>query len=84
MSRSRMVNKLRTNDDFKAITAELDARSLPYEVSKPTGSGHPSILITMPNGDVLRHHVTCTPRGGGNPRGALAFLRRALAKFDEQ
>lgn len=78
MSRFRLVARLRTNADFKALSAFLDGLGLAWSIERPTGKGHPALLIELPNGELLRHTVTCTPRGGGNPLGAIAYLRRAM------
>jgi len=83
-SKVRITNKLRQNDEYRAITSLLDRVGMPYAVFPATGSAHPFMLIDLPDGTQLRHSLACTPRGGGNKRGALAYLRRKLreAGFD--
>ena len=83
-SKSRIGNKLRQNDEFQAIKKFLKAVGFRFTAHPPTGSAHPYILIDLPNGQTLKHSVACTPKGGGNPSGALAYLRRKLreAGFD--
>lgn len=78
MSRFRLSAKLRKNEDFKAITSWLDGQGLEWRVVPPSGKGHPGIEIDLPDGETITHQITCTPRGGGNARAALAYLRRTL------
>ena len=77
-SKSRITNKLRQNDEYKAICRYLDGQGLTHTAHPPTGSAHPYIIIDLPDGTAFRHSVACTPRGGGNTSGALAYLRRKL------
>ncbi len=74
----RIAAKLRQNDEYQAITRFLGKVGLRFTAHPPTGSQHPYILIQMPDGTEFRHSVACTPKGGGNPSGALAYLRRKL------
>jgi hypothetical protein len=79
MSKSRLVAKLRQNDEYPAIKKFLKQVGFDHEVHNPTGSGHPFITIRLPHGAILKHHINCTPsNAGGNVRAALAGLRRAL------
>lgn len=78
MSRMRIEAKLRQNDEYKATARFLDKVGLRFTVHPATGKQHPFILIQMPDGTEFRHSVACTPKGGGNPAGALAYLRRKL------
>lgn len=79
MSRSRLHNKLRTNEEYAAITKFLGAVGLRFVLHSPTGSGHPFLDIDLPHGgEPLRHHINSTPRGNGNPRAALSKLKKAL------
>lgn len=80
MSRYRIVAKLRTNDDYKAVTAWLENACLAYRAVGAIGKGHPTLRITLPCGKEVSHAITCTPSGGGNKRGAIAHLRRSLRK----
>jgi hypothetical protein len=77
-SKSRITNKLRQNDEYRAIIGLLDRMGMTYAVFPATGSAHPFMLIDLPDGTQLRHSLACTPRGGGNKQGALAYLRRKL------
>lgn len=78
MSRMRIEAKLRQNDEYKAISRFLDKVGLRFTAYAATGSSHPFIIIDMPDGTEFRHSVACTPKGGGNPAGALSYLRRKL------
>jgi hypothetical protein len=77
-SKSRITNKLRQNDEYRAITRFLDGIGLRYSTHPPTGREHPFMQITLPNGAIMRHGINCTPSGGGRPKHALGILRRAL------
>lgn len=79
MSKPRLEAKLRTNAEFPAISAFLKAVGMDFTLHNPPGKGHPYIDIRLPHGgEPLRHYINCTPKGGGNPKGALSKLRRAL------
>lgn len=78
MSKSRMQQKVRKNPDFVACTRYLDGLGLKWEVLAPTGTGHPKLAITLPNGEVYRHPIPCTPRQGTDPNVGLSKLKRRL------
>jgi hypothetical protein len=79
MSRDRLVAKLRTNPDFKALTSYLDDLDLAWELVPPSGKAHPAILIEIPGAaEPLRHTIASTPRGRCNVKARLAAMRRAL------
>ncbi|WP_126975587.1 hypothetical protein [Frigidibacter oleivorans] len=77
-SKSRIEQKLRQSDSYRAIAAFLDALGWRFETHGPSGHGHPYLMIRLPCGGMLRHTIACTPRAGGNPKGALSHLRRVL------
>jgi len=77
-SKIRITAKLRQNDEYRAICRYLEGQGLTHTAHPATGSAHPYIIIDLPDGQTLRHSVACTPKGGGNPSGALAYLRRKL------
>lgn len=83
MSRNRLIAKVRTNGDFKAITRHLDESGLAYVVVKPNHKGHPALRITLPDGREVDHYITCTPRGRSNSAARVASLRRFLASQAE-
>ena len=83
-SKQRIGNKLRQNDEYTAICRYLEGKSLTHTAHPPTGHGHPYLLIDLPNGETLRHSVACTPRGGGHPPKALAYLRKKLREAGYQ
>lgn len=78
MSRPRIQQRLRRNDDFKAVTRYLDGAGVPWRAVLETRTGHPELVLTMPGGAELRHKIACTPRSGGNAKGAVGHLRRVL------
>lgn len=78
MSRMRITARLRQNADFRAVADYLDTACLAWRIEPPPGKGHPLIFIDLPSGETVRHTIACTPRGSGNPAGAIAFLRRVL------
>lgn len=85
MSRMRIKAKLRTNPEFKILTAHLDSLGFRYEVCAPTGKGHPFLRIDVPGiAQVLTHHIACTPRGGINAQSRVAGLKRAIAAHYER
>lgn len=77
-SKCRLGQKLRQNEEYRAILKFLAKVGLRHTLHPATGSQHPFIIISLPNGAEFRHSVACTPRGGGNPAAALAYLRRKL------
>jgi len=77
-SKCRIVTKLRQNDEYKAITRFLDDHSLKFTTHPPTGTGHPFIVVNLPNGDQMRQSIACTPKGGGYPKRAIGHLRASL------
>lgn len=80
-SKSRLVNRLRQNDAFKAETAFLARHNLPFEVCSATGKGHPFLLIAAPDGAKIKFHVASSPKSYKSIDLGLANLRRKLAKF---
>ena len=77
-SKSRITNKLRQNDEYPVLCRFLKQAGLRFTTHSPTGSAHPFLLITLPNGNELRHSIACTPSGGGYPKKALSHLKRDL------
>ncbi len=80
MSRNRMAERVRKNDDFVEIKRYLTDRNLPFEVLPPTGKGHPILLVFLPWGETVRTTITCTPRGSGNKGLARSQIRATLSK----
>ncbi len=80
MSRFRLSARVRTNDDYRAMTRFLDDHGLAHEIVKPNSKGHPALSITLPSGTVLVHHIACTPRGWCNGPARVAGLKRRLVK----
>lgn len=78
MSRMRIIAKVRTNPDFKAIARFLDEHGLSFVACPPLGKGHPYLLIAMPDGREVAHTITCTPCGRANATARVATLRRVL------
>lgn len=77
-SKNRIAQKLRQNDEHRAITRFLDGADLRYTIHPPPGCQHPYLMIALPDGATIKHTVACTPKGGGAPKKALALLRRHL------
>lgn len=78
-SKCRMIQRVRTNADYQAITRHLDTLGLRHRVVPPEGKGHPALMIRLPSGDEARYTIACSPRGGLNSRARVADLRRFLA-----
>lgn len=78
MSRYRLSARLRTNADYRAMTAFLDAQGLRWELVKPNAKGHPALRIQLPGGMTLDHYIPSTPRGRCNATARVANLRRFL------
>ncbi len=78
MSRWRLEAKLRTNQEYKTLTAWLDANGFRWAVEKNNGTGHPDIAITLADGRVIHQTISCTPMGGVNAAARLARLKRRL------
>lgn len=79
MSRQRIGAKVRTNSDFKAMTAYLDSIGLRWRVAPPTGKGHPSLLIDIPGADEpMRYPIACTPKSSIPAAAKVGMLRKAL------
>ena len=79
-SKSRLVQKLRQTPHFPAMERYLDGLGLRWSINPPTGSGHPYLLIQMPDGREIKHSVACTPRSSTNPDATLSRLKRAMAR----
>lgn len=81
MSRQRITAKVRTNADYQAYASFLDGIGLRFSVHKPTGKGHPFLLIEHPSGgEPLRFTIACTPRGKGSVERKVSHLKRELRK----
>lgn len=79
MSKLRLSNKLRQNDEYPAITGYLDKIHFRWKLNDRRGNGgHPYLTIYLPDGREVEHHINSTPRNGGNPKAALSSLRRVL------
>lgn len=79
MSKFRLGAKLRQNDEYPAITGYLKKVGFAWRLNDKRGNGgHPYLTIWLPCGKAVEHHINCTPRANGNPRAALAKLRRCL------
>lgn len=65
MSRNRVVARVRTNEDYKALSRHLDGLGLRYRVDYPGGrtSGHPALFIALPTGPEVPFIIAGTPRG---------------------
>lgn len=79
MSKSRLHVKLHQSDEYPALRRYLDKVGFHHTLHTPTGKGHPFIMISLPHGGQVKHHINCTPHCS-NPKGALARLRRALRR----
>ena len=80
MSRDRIKEKVRKNWCFQEATRLLESLDLKFSVHKPTGKGHPFLLITHPTGgEAIRMHIACTPRSRSTGRSTIATLRHKLA-----
>ena len=75
-----MVQKVRTNAEYQAITRHLDEVGLSYSVEPPTGKGHPALAITLTDGRVVHYTIACTPRGRLNAKSRVAQIKRFLAE----
>ena len=79
MSRMRITAKLRRNECFKRCTQFLDDHRLAYEVCRPTGKGHPFLLVQHPQGgDPIKHLLALTPKSYATGPRSVATLRRKL------
>lgn len=78
MSKPRLAAKLRQNAEYPAMVAWLRRIGLHFELVPQTGHGYPHLLIKLPDGRMMQHYINITPKNGGNPKAALAELRRAM------
>ncbi|QCP84340.1 hypothetical protein EYE35_01200 [Cereibacter sphaeroides] len=78
-SKCRLIQRVRTNADYQALTRHLDTLGLRHRVVPPEGKGHPGLMIRLPSGEEARFQIACSPRGGLNSRARVAELKRWLA-----
>lgn len=80
MSRNRLVAKVRTNDDYRALARLLDDLDLRHRVAMPNGrtSGHPALFVTLPTGAEVPFTIACTPKGYISIPMRLNRLRKFL------
>ena len=78
-SKCRMIQRVRTNPDYKALTGYLDQLRLPHRVEAPSGKGHPALVVSLPTGGEVRYTIGCTPSGRLNAPARVSDLRRKLA-----
>ncbi|WP_444668376.1 hypothetical protein [Cereibacter changlensis] len=79
-----MGNKVRKNEDFKAIADFLKLQKLDFVVKSPRGKGHPYLAITLWDGRIIEHNIAGTPRGSGNPDAARTHLKHELRRHGHQ
>ncbi|MGP9790680.1 hypothetical protein ACTZWY_11975 [Roseinatronobacter sp. NSM] len=78
----RLIAKVRRNQCYIDCARLLDDLGLPYELHRPTGKGHPFLLVENPNNpsEPIKHHVACTPRKYKSRSVSLMMLRRKLTE----
>ena len=77
-SKCRIAAKLRQNAEYPAVTKFLKSIGLRFTTHPATGSGHPFLMIVLPDGREIRHSIACTQKGGGNIGRAMTSLKRQL------
>lgn len=81
-SRCRLINRVRKNPDFVAISSWAEKNGLTMTLEPPTGKGHPKITITDGR-TVMRRPIACTPRSYMNITNVIAAIERAWREAKE-
>lgn len=78
MSRDRLINKLRAQSWFTAVTDWLDREGIAWRVDMTTRCGHPKLFLDLPCGRRVVVSIPCTPRQGFAAQQQVAKVRRAI------